>query len=107
MTEITATYVYLCRNLWQYFLILSKIYITKKSKEKFPAEKPATNEESKKSGKKINQMKHHPKRKVKNVLVNRTQVLAVLITANRIKQKMINRQHQKLIMKKVIKKSQL
>ena len=45
-------------------------------------------------------MKHHLKRKVKNVLVNKTQVLVVLTTTNRIKQKVTIHQHQKLIMKK-------
>ena len=52
-------------------------------------------------------MKHHLKRKVKNTIVNKTQVLVVLITTNRIKQKKINHQHQKLIIKKIINKSQL
>ena len=52
-------------------------------------------------------MKHHLKRKVKNVLVNKTQVLVVLIATNRIKQKVINHHHQKLTMKKIINKSQL
>ena len=52
-------------------------------------------------------MKHHLKKKVKNVLVNKTQVLVVLITTNRIKQKVTNHQHQKLIMKKIINKIQL
>ena len=33
-------------------------------------------------------MKQHLKRKVKNVIVNNTQVLVVLITANRVKQKL-------------------
>ena len=38
ITEITArpsTYVQRCRNLWQYFLDLSKIYITEIRKESF------------------------------------------------------------------------
>ena len=52
-------------------------------------------------------MKHPLQRKVKNVIVNKTQVLMVLIATNRIKQKMINHEHQKLIIKKIINKSQL
>ena len=52
-------------------------------------------------------MKHHLKRKVKNEIVHKTQVLVVLITANRIKQKVINHQYQKLIIKNIINKSQL
>ena len=52
-------------------------------------------------------MKQHLKRKVKNVIVNKTQVLVVLITANRVKQKVTNRQHQKLIIKQIISKNQL
>ena len=52
-------------------------------------------------------MKHHMKRKVKNLIVNKTQVLVVLTTTNRIKQNVINHQHQKLIVKKIINKSQL
>ena len=47
------------------------------------------------------------KRKVKNVIINKTQVLVVLITTNQKKQKVINYQHQKLIIKKIINKSQL
>ena len=47
------------------------------------------------------------KRKVKNVLATKTQVLVVLITTNWMKQKGTNHQHQKLIMKKVRNKSQL
>ena len=66
-----------------------------------------TNKESKTSGKKMNQMKHHLKSKVKNAIVNKTQVLVVLITTNWIKQKAINHKHQKLIIKKIINKSQL
>ena len=63
-----------------------------------------TNKESKKSGKKeLNDLK----RKVKNVIVNKTQVLVVLITTNPIKQKVISHQHQKLIIKRIINKSQL
>ena len=38
MNEITAIYVYLCWNLWQYLLSLSKIYITEIRKERLPAE---------------------------------------------------------------------
>ena len=52
-------------------------------------------------------MKQHLKRKAKNVIVNKTQVLVVLITANRLKQKVTNHQHQKLITKKIISKIQL
>ena len=48
----------------------------------------------------MNSMKHHLKRKVKNITVNKTQVLVVLITINRIKLKVINHQHQKLKIKK-------
>ena len=69
-----------------------------------------TNKKSKKSGKKKkkkNYMKHHLKRKVTDVTVNKTQVLVVLITANRIKPKVLNHQHQKLIIKKIIDKSRL
>ena len=51
-------------------------------------------------------MKHHLKRKVTNVTVSKTQVLVVL-TANRIKPKVLNHQHQKLIIKKIIDKSRL
>ena len=39
MTEITATYVNLYRNLWHYFLSLSTTSITKIRKERFPAGK--------------------------------------------------------------------
>ena len=39
MTEITAIYVLFCRNLWKYFLNLSKINITEIRREKFPAGK--------------------------------------------------------------------
>ena len=39
MTEITATYVNLYRNLWHYFLSLSATSITKIRKERFPAGK--------------------------------------------------------------------
>ena len=39
MTEITATYVYLYQNVWQYFPSLSKIYITEKRKRRFLAGK--------------------------------------------------------------------
>ena len=68
-----------------------------------------TNKKSKKSGKKKkkNYKKHHLKRKVTDVTVNKTQVLVVLITANRIKPKVLNHQHQKLIIKKIIDKSRL
>ena len=52
-------------------------------------------------------MKHHLKRKVTDLTVNKTQVLVVLITANRIKPKVLNHQHQKLIIKKIIDKSRL
>ena len=52
-------------------------------------------------------MKHHLKRKVKNVIANKTQALVVPITTNRIKQKVINNQNQKLIINKIINKSQL
>ena len=38
-------------------------------------------------------MKQHLKRKVKNVIVNKTQVLVVRITTNRAKQKVTNHQH--------------
>ena len=40
MTEITATYVYLCQNLCQYCLSLSETYITEIRKERFLAGKP-------------------------------------------------------------------
>ena len=49
-------------------------------------------------------MKHHLKRKAKNVMVNKAQVLVVLITKPCKKQKVINYQHQKLIIKKIINK---
>ena len=42
-------------------------------------------------------MKHHLKRKVKNVLVNKTQVLVILITTNRIKQKVTNHKQKSVI----------
>ena len=45
-------------------------------------------------------MKQHLKRRAGNVIVNKTQVLVVLITANEVKQKVTNHQHQKLIIKK-------
>ena len=48
----------------------------------------------------MNSMKHQLKRKVKNITVNKTQVLVVLITINRIKLKVINHQYQKLKIKK-------
>ena len=48
----------------------------------------------------MNSMKHQLKRKVKNITVNKTQVLVVLIKINRIKLKVINHQHQKLKIKK-------
>ena len=51
----------------------------------------------------MNSMKHHLKRKVKNITVNKTQVLVVLITINRIKLKVINHHENK----KIINKSQL
>ena len=60
-----------------------------------------TNEESKKSGEKeLNDLK----RKVKNVILNKTQVLVVVITKNPIKQIVISHQHQKLIIKRIINK---
>ena len=37
-------------------------------------------------------MKQHLKRKMKNVIANKKQVIVVLITANRAKQKVTNRQ---------------
>ena len=50
-----------------------------------------TNKESKKSGKKINYMKHHLKRKVKNVIVNKTQVSISGSNNNKLdKKKVIN-----------------
>ena len=52
-------------------------------------------------------MKHHLRRKMKNVIINKTEVLVVRITTNWKKQKVINYQHQKLIIKKIINKSQL
>ena len=42
-------------------------------------------------------MKHQLKRKVKNITVNKTQVLVVLITINRIKLKVINHQQKSVI----------
>ena len=60
-----------------------------------------TNEESKNSGEKeLNDLK----RKVKNVILNKTQVLVVVITTNPIKQIVISHQHQKLIIKRIINK---
>ena len=52
-------------------------------------------------------MKHDLKRNVKNVIVNNIQLLVIPIKTNRIKQKMINHQHQKLIIKNIINKSHL
>ena len=45
---------------------------------------------AKNQAKKMNYMKHHLKRKMTNLIVNKTQVLVVRITTNRKKQKVIN-----------------